>query len=90
MDSRMCNRCRQPVLVGLSNGGRAAAVDVVLDAGELNPIGELDALHDGRRTWTVHHSGDVHSRSAIGIGRWPAAQGWRRTVHADHRCEGEQ
>jgi hypothetical protein len=91
METRQCGRCRTGVLVGLSNGGRALAQDVTLDLVELTPLGELDALHSGRRTWTVHAaSGHVYARDPAGIGRWPAGQVQRQSVHADHRCRGEE
>lgn len=86
MDRTRCPRCRQTTLVGLSNGGRAAALDLQLDVLELDPAGELDALHDGRQTWTLHAVGDAFARSAAIIVARPAGQGWRQTVHADHAC----
>ena len=88
METSRCHRCSQPLLVGLSNGGRAAAVDVTLDPLELTPIGELDALHSGRRTWTLHATGDVHARTAAVISQRVAGCDGRWTVHADHACQG--
>lgn len=89
MDSKSCSRCGRRILVALTNGGKAAAVDVVLDPDPLTPLGELDAQHAGRRTWTLHHTGDVHARGARQITTWPAGSGQRRTVHADHQCQGQ-
>lgn len=90
METRQCPRCGGRTLAGLSNGGRAAAFDVVLDPAELTAIGELDALHSGRRTWTVHSAGDIHHRGPGQIGTWPAGSGVRRAVHADHDCSARQ
>jgi hypothetical protein len=91
MESKACHRCGGSTLVGLSNAGRSLAMDVQLDPEPLTPIGELDALHGGRRTWTMHHTGDVFARGAGRITSWPAGQGQRRTVHADHQCsQGER
>lgn len=89
MERRPCPRCGRQVLAGLSNGGRAAALDVQLDPLELTPLGELDALHSGRLTWTVHHTGDVFARSTLTIEQRPAGQTWRQAVHADHVCTEE-
>jgi len=89
MEDSRCHRCQAQTLVGLSNGGRAAAVDVKLDPLELTPIGELDALHAGRRTWTLHATGDVFARTAdrIASGTHVAGSQGRWTVHADHACQ---
>jgi hypothetical protein len=89
METKACHRCRARTLVGLSNGGRSAAVDVVLDPLELTPLGELDALHEGRRTWTLHHTGDVFVRSAAVIATRVAGCAARQAVHADHACTGQ-
>ena len=86
MERKSCHRCGRATLTGLSNGGRCAAVDVRLDVTELDPVGELSALHEGRRTWTLHATGDAFMRDTAEIGKWPAVRSWRRTVHADHRC----
>ena len=83
------HRCGQTVLAGLSNVGRAAAVHVVLDREELDPAGELAAILDGRRTWTLHHGQDAWLRGPWRIRAWPAASGWRQAVHRDHRCGQE-
>jgi hypothetical protein len=62
-------------------------VDVKLDPLELTPIGELDALHSGRRTWTLHATGDVFARTAGKIrSDTVAGRKGRTTVHADHAC----
>lgn len=87
MDRKKCRRCGRDVLSGTSNGGRAAGVDVQLDLLELTPLGELDAAHDGRRTWTMHSNGDVHVRGPVAMLERPAGHALRQTVHADHRCE---
>jgi hypothetical protein len=90
MESKACHRCGARTLVGLSNGGRSAAVDVMLDPEPLTPIGELDALHGGRRTWTMHHTGDVFARSASIITRKVAGCVGRQSVHADHQCPARE
>jgi hypothetical protein len=90
MDSKRCGRCGQTTLAGLSNGGRSAALDVVLDPEPLTPIQELAALAytGGRlcRTWTLHSCGDAHARTAAVILARPAGSTWRQTVHREHHC----
>jgi hypothetical protein len=90
METRKCPRCRARVLAGVSNGGKAAGMDVQLDPAELTPLGELDAVHAGRRTWTLHSTGDVFVRGTSRFTEWPAGTGNRRTVHADHDCSARQ
>jgi len=88
MDSDRCHRCGQRILVGLSNAGRCAAQDVRLDPEALTPLMELDALHSGRLSWTMHPTGDVFRRTAQIISR-PRLP--RTRVLADHACgKGEQ
>jgi hypothetical protein len=90
METKRCPRCGEQTLAGLSNAGRAAALDVALDLLELDAAGELDAVRGGRRTWTLHHVGDVFARGPRQIIQWPAGQAPRRTVHADHVCGQEE
>jgi hypothetical protein len=90
---RTRHRCGAAVWAGQSGGGRLLALDVVLDPAPLDAAGELRALHDGRRTWTMHPRrdalGDVFARTAAVIRVRPAVLGQWQTVHADHVCQGE-
>ncbi len=87
------HRCGAAVWTGQSGGGRLLALDVVLDPAPLDAAGELAALRQGRRTWTMHPRrdalGDVFTRTAAVIRVRPATSGQRWSVHADHVCEGE-
>jgi hypothetical protein len=77
------------VLKGQTNGGRGAALDVVLDSRPLDPGQELAALTGGRLswTWTVHSIGDAHARTAAVILARPAGTMARQAVHAEHHCD---
>lgn len=94
MERKKCRRCGQQILTGTSNGGRLAAVDLTLDPTALDPLGELHALHAGRRTWTLHPrtdgAGDAYARTMAIIRSRPAGATPRQTVHADHACRPGQ
>jgi hypothetical protein len=85
IQERRCHRCRQPVLEGDTDSNRAA-VPYRMDRDPLDCWGELDAVHSGRLTWTLHSTGHVYARSARIIAARPAGSRLRQSVHADHVC----
>lgn len=81
-----CTGCRAEVIAGRDDLGR----DVTLDPTVLDPEGELEAILDGRRTYTLHAlTGSIGHRDAWRIKVRPAGTRARQTVHPAHRCEDE-
>lgn len=81
------HRCGAPVLEGISDLG----LDVLLDTTELTPVTELEAILDGRRTFTLHTWADeIAHRSPSRIVAHPAGTRPRTVVHPAHRCEESQ
>ncbi len=82
-----CRVCGVDTIAGLTNGGRALALDVTLDATPLDPRGELEAAVAGCRTYTHHVvPGVLHVRSGRTIRQRPAGSQPRQTVHREHVC----
>ena len=82
-----CNRCGQRVIRGRTGNGRAAGLDVCVNAAALDPRQELAALVAGCRTYTLHTvARELHPRDARVIRARPAGTVPRQTVHATHQC----
>lgn len=76
-----CRTCAAPVLTGLD--ADRCALTTTVDAYALTPAGEVWALRDGRRTYTLHR-GQLDRRDRWNIpGHPPSPQ---RTVLATHTC----
>lgn len=56
---------------------------LVLDTARLNPIGELQALMEGRRTFHLIYP-QMYRRHRLAIARWPTAV--IGTIHREHKC----
>lgn len=81
---KRCPRCTGSTISGVSGLG----FDATLDTTVLDPIGELEAVLDGRQTYTVHElSEQIVERSPRAIRTRPAGTRPRQSVHPEHRCE---
>src|SRR5688572_18934801 len=60
---------------------------ISLDTAHLNPIGELQALMEGRRTFHLIYP-QMYRRHSLSIARWPRAV--VGTIHREHRCDTEE
>ena len=81
---RRCRSCGVATLVAWQDGKLdAVAVDEVV----LTPLGELQAVTAGRRTFAHWGgvSGQLDLRGARQISRWPAGDR-RQAVRPEHRC----
>lgn len=82
---RRCPVCRAEVRSGDDDLGIA----VIVELRQLDPIGELEAILGGRRTYTLYLFADsLAHRSAGRIVRHPAGTRPRTTVHPAHEHEG--
>lgn len=82
VSARRCS-CGAAVLSALTGNG----LDVTVDAAQLSPIGELEAVLAGVSTYTHHQvPGELHHRSALSIRTRPAGTRPRQSAHALHRC----
>lgn len=83
---RICERCNAPVLIGLDDD--IAALDVTADPTPLDALGEILAVAQGRRTYTLAVTGGRHElnyRDEYRIrGRAPGAGHY--DVVPEHRC----
>lgn len=75
---RRCPTCRQMILAAIDDLG----FDAWADPRPVTPLGELQALTSGRRTWS-HTMGGLDARDAPFIAYLPAD---RLDVHGEHRC----
>jgi hypothetical protein len=76
------HKCGLYVLTGLDR--HTCALEVTVDAYALNPLGEVEALRSGRRTYRFHH-GRLHPRNRWNMPGNPADQGL--VVVGQHACE---
>lgn len=83
---RRCPRCRARTITGVTlPPGFAVEVDPAV----LDPAAELEAILEGRWTYTLHTGADqLAHRGARQIEGRPAGSRVRESVHREHRCEG--
>lgn len=80
-----CPRCGARTITGQT---MRPSLEVTLDPGPLDPIGELTAVLEGRATCTLHAvAGQLAYRGARQIGTRPAGSRPRELVLREHRCE---
>ena len=81
---RRCRSCGAATLVAWQDGKLDA---VVVDPIDLTPLGELQAVCAGRRTFAHWGgpSGQLDLREARQIARWPAGNR-AQAVRPEHRC----
>jgi len=82
--ARTCRGCGADTLAAWQDGHLDA---VAVDPVDLTPLGELQAITDGRRTFTHWGGagGGLDLRDARRISRWPAGD-TRQAVRPEHRC----
>lgn len=78
---RACRKCRQACLAAIDCDG----LDAWLDPVPIHAAGELLALLDGRRTYSLHAGREVVRRDRHWIRAYPAGAG-QRPAFAAHRC----
>lgn len=83
-----CQKCRAVVMVGLDDD--KCAMTVRVDPVPLTPVGELEVLLAGRRTydlgWSAERGYRVDPRSAAHIAAAPAGSSPAADVVGEHRC----
>lgn len=79
-----CPSCHAATLIAWRDG---KLEPVTVDPIDLTPLGELQAITAGRRTFAHWGgaNGGLDLREARQIGRWPAGD-YRQAVRPEHRC----